>query len=146
MREIFGKVKILLNKYREQVLYVLFGAVTTLVNIVAYALCTAVGIPAGISNVIAWGLSVAAAFVTNRRYVFEDKGNIIKEALMFVSCRIGTGLLDQGIVMAGVDWYGKAHIALDMQYAWGIGVKLVSNIIVIILNYVFSKLWVFKKK
>ena len=146
MREIFGKVKELLKKYREQVLYIVFGAVTTLVNIIVYALCTRFGLSAGVSNVIAWVLSVATAFVTNRRYVFEDKGNIIKEALMFASCRIGTGLLDQLIVMAGVDWYGAAHIASDMQYAWGIGVKLVSNVIVIILNYVFSKLWVFRKK
>ncbi|MBO7358849.1 MAG: GtrA family protein [Clostridia bacterium] len=135
------KIKALALKYKEQILYVFFGGLTTLINWGAYALCYNV---LGVSNVpsviIAWILGVAFAFVTNKIWVFEsrsfDTKTVLRELWTFVAARLVTGLLDLGIMYLAVDVLG------GNGNVW----KLISNVIVIILNYVFSKLIVFKKQ
>ena len=135
------KIKELFAKYKEQILYVFFGGLTTLINWGAYALCYNV---LGISNVpsviIAWILGVAFAFVTNKIWVFEsrsfDTKTVMRELWTFVAARLATGLLDLGIMYLAVDVLG------GNGNVW----KLISNVIVIILNYVFSKLIVFRKQ
>ncbi len=135
------KIKALVLKYKEQILYVFFGGLTTLINWGAYALCYNV---LGVSNVpsviIAWILGVAFAFVTNKIWVFEsrsfDTQTVLRELWTFVAARLVTGLLDLGIMYLAVDVLG------GNGNVW----KLISNVIVIILNYVFSKLIVFKKQ
>lgn len=141
------RLKSLFLKYREQIAYLFFGGVTTLVNIAAYALLSRVGLSTGVANAIAWALAVAVAYVTNRLWVFDSNSRgaaALKEAISFVACRLGTGLMDEAIMVLGVDHLGPAvapnHLAL-----WGLGVKVFSNILVIVLNYVFSKLFIFKK-
>ena len=136
-----AKIKALALKYKEQILYVFFGGLTTLINWGAYALCYNV---LGVSNVpsviIAWILGVAFAFVTNKIWVFEsrsfDTKTVLRELWTFVAARLVTGLLDLGIMYLAVDVLG------GNGNVW----KLISNVIVIILNYVFSKLIVFKKQ
>ena len=142
------KLKSLFLKYREQIAYLFFGGVTTLVNIAAYAVLSRVGLSTGVANAIAWALSVLVAYVTNRRWVFDSHSRgtaAAKELISFVACRVGTGLLDEAIMVLGVDRLGPV-VAPNHMALWGLGVKVFSNILVIILNYVFSKAFIFRKK
>ena len=134
-------MKALLEKYRGLILYAVFGALTTAINIAAYALCYRVlHIPNVPSNVIAWILAVLFAFVTNKLYVFESKslerGTVARELASFVGARLATGLLDLAVMFVGVDLLHGPDLVF----------KVGSNVIVIILNYVLSKLIVFRKK
>ncbi len=131
-------MKTLMIKYKEVLLYLVFGALTTLVNIVVYALCTKLfHINWEISNIIAWVLSVLFAYVTNRKYVFESKSsNIVKEMSSFFGFRLLSFVLDMGFMYLFVDM-----IRMNDMIA-----KIIVQVIVIVLNYVFSKLFIFKKK
>ena len=136
-----NNIKVLLKKYKFIILYGIFGVLTTLINIVSYSLFYSVfGVSNVISNIIAWVLSVLFAFITNKLWVFESKSFEFKlfmaELGNFTLCRLATGVLDLGIMFVGVDLLKGPAIIL----------KVVSNIIVIILNYVMSKVFVFKKK
>ena len=135
------KIKELLKKYKFIILYGIFGILTTIINIVTYALCYDMfNISNVVSNIIAWILSVLFAFITNKIWVFESKSFdfkiFIKELWNFIVCRLATGALDLGIMYVGVDLLKGPALIL----------KIASNIIVIILNYVMSKLFVFKRK
>ncbi|MEE1239454.1 MAG: GtrA family protein [Acutalibacteraceae bacterium] len=134
------KIKELFNKYREIILYLVFGVGTTLVNIAAYFVSSRIGIGTAVSTVIAWILSVLFAYVTNRKYVFESKATgavpILKETANFFLCRLATGLLDLVIMVVFVDWLHFNDMIM----------KILSNIIVIVINYVASKLLIFKNK
>ena len=144
-------VKKLLAKYRELLLYVLFGGLTTLINIAVYGTCTQLlHLSTGISNALAWVLSVLFAYLTNRKWVFESTAHtpqeLLREATSFVSCRLGTGVLDQMIMVIGVDVFGARFIPAQYADLWSMGLKIASNILVILLNYIFSKLIIFRKK
>ena len=130
----------LIKKYKEQILYLLFGALTTLVNLAVYFICRRGGLSVAASTIIAWFAGVLFAYVTNKLFVFESKAaklsQLILEIAEFFGCRLFTGLLDLGIMYLSVDilcWYEPA-------------MKIISNVIVVILNYVFSKLIIFKKQ
>ena len=133
-------IKELLKKYKFIILYGIFGVLTTIINIATYGVFYSVlGVSNVISNIIAWVLSVLFAFITNKLWVFESKSFdfklFMKELGSFTVCRLATGALDLGIMLVGVDLLkGPAMI-----------LKVISNIIVIILNYVMSKVFVFKK-
>lgn len=132
-------------KYKEQILYLVFGVIVTLVNWVIYAVFVAV-VDVGItlSNAVAWFAAVITAFVTNKMYVFENKAtgklDLIKEAVMFLLSRISTGIFEiiapTVLVFIGLD---GMLFGIDAFYA-----KLIVNIIVVILNYILSKKLVFK--
>ena len=135
-----AKIRELTGRYRWEILYVVFGALTTLVNTAAYGLCfSALGIPNVPSTVIAWMLAVAFAFITNKLWVFEsrsfDAKTLRHEIPSFFGARLLTGLLDVGIMYAAVDVLGWNALV------W----KLISNGIVIILNYIASRLVIFSK-
>ena len=131
--------KKLINK--ETILYLVFGILTTVINI---AVC---GLLADIlkwdiylSNTIAWILSVIFAFVTNKIFVFNSKARdakiLLKETVSFLIAR----LISLGFDMLAV-W-----LMVDL---WGVNIwigKIISNIIVIIMNYIFSKLFIFNNK
>ena len=126
-------------RYKQVILYLFFGGCTTLINLAAYALLYkglhVANVPA---TVAAWLLSVLFAFVTNRRFVFESKESTAagrwREFVSFFGCRVLTGILDVAIMAAAVDMMG-----------WnGLLWKLISNVIVIVLNYVASKFLIFK--
>lgn len=136
-----NKIKDLLKKYKFIILYGIFGVLTTVINIVSYSLLFEVfGVSNVVSNIIAWILSVLFAFITNKLWVFDSKSLefklFLKELGNFTVCRLATGVLDLGIMFVGVDLLMGPAIIL----------KVISNIIVIILNYIMSKLFVFKKK
>ncbi|WP_410320081.1 GtrA family protein [Methanobrevibacter sp.] len=121
---------------RELVLYVVFGAFTFLVNIVTYFLFQSVmGINYLVSNVLAWFFSVLFAYITNRTWVFESKSpEILKEMSLFFGGRIFSGVVDTVLM----------YLFIDVLVLGNTFSKIVVQIIVIVLNYVFSKLIVFK--
>lgn len=121
---------------RELVLYVVFGAFTFLVNIVTYFLFESVmGINYLVSNVLAWFFSVLFAYITNRTWVFESKSSeILKEMSLFFGGRIFSGVVDTVLM----------YLFIDVLVLGNTFSKIVVQIIVIVLNYVFSKLIVFK--
>lgn len=134
-------IKKIFEKYKEIILYVFFGGCTTLVNIIAYYVCAhPLSLATVPSTVLAWILSVAFAYVTNRIYVFKSRSNgyvaVLGEIVSFVSCRLLTGLMDLGIMFVCVDLLGLNDLII----------KILSNVLVIILNYIASKCLIFRKK
>lgn len=131
----------LFKKYREQISYLFFGGCTTLVNIVAYWVCTRqFGIDIYISTTIGWFVSVTFAYITNKIWVFESKTHGVKqfcrEVFSFYLCRGATYILDLGIMRLFVEILSWNDMV----------VKIGSNILVILINYVLSKLLIFKTK
>lgn len=125
-----------LKKYKEPLLYIMFGIATTFVNFLAYFLLSKLEFSTAISTALAWFLSVLFAFFTNRKYVFEaSKNGFLKQISGFFSMRVVTGILDILIMVLFVD-------ILDFN---DLLIKLLSNVLVVILNYIFSKFLVFKK-
>lgn len=125
-----------MKKYADIALYIIFGALTTLVNVSVYNIFYGT-VKAGnaVSVAAAWFLSVAFAFFTNRKWVFKSGKNIKKQAAEFFLSRAATGIADLIIMLVTVDILGfRADV-----------MKLVSNVIVIALNYILSRLWVFGK-
>lgn len=128
-------------KYKEVILYLFFGGLTTLVNVVTYwVLANPVLVNYLVSNAIALILSILFAYVTNKIYVFESKVTgfdpILREFVSFMVCRLFSALVDMGIMYTGV----------SLLHANDLVTKIVANIIVVILNYAFSKLFIFKKQ
>ena len=129
----------LAKKYKDILLYLIFGVLTTLVNYAVYLpLYNYAGISAAISNGAAWIVAVAFAFLTNKPLVFGSRDwsakTLLPELGKFLGCRIGSGLLETAILFLTVDllhWNGNL---------W----KILTSVLVVILNYVASKLLVFK--
>ena len=211
-RKVLGTMKNWFVKHREVLAYLVFGVLTTLLNIVLYTLFSGLF---GYEAANSWGtvldnlLCILFAYLTNRAFVFASRTQgreALKEFGAFVTCRLGTLVLDAAIMMvfgnllaaqgtalvegfmngllsAAANWFGpdtvlhmatssitppasvsdgSAAIAViggadgptaifvtsfyDAQALWGLGVKVFSNVVVVVLNYVFSKLLVFKRK
>lgn len=125
---------------RELVSYLIFGVLTTAINFAVYLGTDELLHNTAAATVIAWIISVAFAFITNKLYVFKSKSllpkEIAKEAASFVSCRVLSGLLDLGIMVLGVD-----IMLINKMF-----VKIFSNVIVVVVNYVASKLLIFNKR
>ena len=131
----------------EVISYLFFGGLTTLVNFVAYIILVELTVlNITVSNLIAWVIAVTFAFVTNKLWVFGSKSwepkLVIREAGIFLGARVATGVID--IVGMPLLFY----IGLDYPLFGvdGFLAKSMIGVIVIILNYVFSKLFVFRKK
>ena len=136
------KIKELYLKYKEIVNYLIFGVLTTAVSLVTYYICVYTvldpeqAVQLQIANVISWILGVAFAYVTNRKFVFEsNEKNKLKEASKFVTSRIATLLMDMAIMFIGV-----TLLKLNDKI-----IKLVSQVVVIVANYLLSKIVVFNK-
>lgn len=130
-------IKQLLWKHREVISYLFFGVLTTLVNYLAYLILAPLFRLTTLPTVIAWVLSVIFAYLTNRRFVFRStkKGlSAAKEAIGFFAARITSGVLDVLIM-----WVFADLLMLNDKV-----IKLASNVVVVIFNYVASKLVVFR--
>lgn len=127
-------------KYKEILLYILFGGVATVVSIGSFVICeTTLGLNELIANVISWVLAVATAYATNRTWVFgsHTKGKKFwKELVSFFSGRVLTLLMEEVILLVFVTW-------LHFPSVW---VKVAAQIAVLVGNYFISKLIIFKKK
>lgn len=134
-------IKRIWNRYRDILLYLVFGGLTTLVNYLIYfPLYRYCALPASISNMIAWAGAVFFAFLTNKPFVFGShdwsKSVVLPELGKFVGSRVFSGLAETGFLALTVDllkWHGLA-------------MKVIASIAVIILNYIASRWFVFKKK
>ena len=134
------KAKELYLKYKDILYYGIFGVLTTLVNIAVYWLMAhPLGFRTVPSSVIAWFAAVSFAYLTNRKWVFHSEAStgreILREIVSFFICRLATGVLDWVIMYVSVDILGWNDV-------W---MKFFANITVIVLNYIASKLVIFKK-
>ena len=134
------KVRLLIDKYWDILLYLFFGVLTTLVNFLVYfPLYNWIHLSGTLSNVIAWAVSVAFAYLTNKPFVFKSHEwsakTVIPELSKFVGCRVGSGALETLVIFVTVDllaWNGNI-------------MKVLVSVAVVILNYVASKWFVFKQ-
>lgn len=146
------KIKAFIKKYYEQLAYLFFGGLATLLNLVISALFlqfVSVEFATGIGNVLDNVICILFAYWTNRTFVFRSKNTgreAFKEFGQFAACRVGTMVLDQFDIWLGVNIIGAAIVPAANIKLWAMGVKLVSQVIVIVANYFFSKLFIFKPK
>lgn len=133
------------KKYEEVIKYLIFGVLTTIVNYIVYygivfIAKTSEGAVGFFANIIANICAILFAYVTNRNFVFANKAtgkkDIAKEMFSFFSCRVFSMVVD-----ALIYWIGHSILGI-----WDLIVKTVSQVVIIILNYVLSKLIVFRKK
>lgn len=133
--------KKLINKYYDIISYLFFGVLTTVVNYLVYLPCyNWLHLSAAASNMIAWSAAVIFAYLTNKPFVFKSYDWSMKTVLpefgKFLGCRIGSGAVETLIIFLTVDcfrWDGNI-------------MKVITSVLVIILNYIASKLLVFTKK
>lgn len=135
------QAKLFLNKMNMKLKYLIFGGLTTLLNIFTYKICTFfLGITYITASVIAWIIAVMFAFLTNKYFVFESQDNnlikLSKEILLFFTVRVMSLFLDLGTMYLLV-----SIIKLNDMYA-----KIAANIVVVIVNYFASKLIIFRGK
>jgi putative flippase GtrA len=136
----------IVTKYREGILYLIYGAVTVIVSWATYALFVWLGIDLNISNILSWICAVSFAFVTNKWFVFMsrslEKDVLVKELGSFFLLRIVTGVI--AIIMFPI-LYG---IGLDQSLLGidGLVARIATSIIEIALNYAASKFIVFRQK
>lgn len=138
-----NKIKELYLKYKEIINYLIVGGLTTLISLIVYYVCVLtflnpeIPIQLQIANILSWIAGVTFAYFTNRKFVFESKNpNKIKEATKFVGSRITTLLLDMFVMYIGVT---------VLKFNDKI-MKIIAQILVIVGNYIISKLFVFKKE
>lgn len=130
----------LIKKHWSIVSYLFFGVLTTVVNYLVYLPCyNLAGFSAAGSNAVAWGVAVVFAFLTNKPFVFRSYDwsakTVLPELMKFVGCRIGSGAAETAILFVAVDFLG-----------WNGNLwKLLTSVLVVILNYIGSKLLVFRK-
>lgn len=136
------KIKELYREYKEIINYLIFGGLTTIVSFITYyVVARVIGVDEVISNIIAWFCAVLFAYITNKLFVFDSKTETIietlKEVISFFLARIVSGVFcDVGMFAVMVKVFSINDIFA----------KIVTQIIVVIVNYVFSKLIIFKKK
>lgn len=135
------KIRALVHQYWDILTYLVFGVLTTIVNYLVYLpVYNILGFSASVSNIIAWVVAVAFAYLTNKPFVFRSHDwsakTVIPELTKFVSCRVASGAAETVILLVTVDllhWNGNI---------W----KLITQVLVVFMNYFASKFLVFKKK
>lgn len=124
--------------HKQMLLYLFFGGLTFVVSIASYALFIRVlKADVLVANVFSWIFAVSFAYATNRTWVFESSATgskaVMKEMGKFFSGRVATLLVEEAILLVFIKWLHFDSMA----------VKVVAQVVVILLNYVVSKLWVF---
>lgn len=128
-------------KYKEVILYLIFGGLTTLINIISYTACAHIFHMGTVkSTAAAWIISVTFAYITNKIFVFGSRTTtfsmLARECISFLGCRAATGVMDIAVM----------YLSVDILHFNDIIMKVLSNVLVIILNYLFSKLFIFSEK
>ena len=133
----------------EVILYLFFGVIATILNIVLFYLFVIEwNMSTSLGNILDTIICVLFQYFTNRIWVFKssNKGKIaIKEFFQFIIARSITAIIDQIFIVIGVDIVVVKFISSSQQSIFSIGIKILSNIIVVILNYIFSKYFIFNK-
>lgn len=145
------KIKQLYKKYEDMILYIIFGVLTTIVSYASYFIARNVMTVAA-ANIVSWVCAVTFAFITNKKYVFKSKTDTAKawitEALSFYAARLLTGLVETVIMALCADKYSEFFCSLfrvepkinELIF------KIIANVIILIMNYVISKLVIFRNK
>lgn len=134
-------IKSIYLKYKEIINYLIFGILTTIVNLITYYLLVLTilnpnnTLELQIANIVSWIISVTFSYITNRIFVFNSNNNKINELLKFFSSRLTTLFLDMFLMFILV-----TRLNLNDKI-----IKLIIAILIIIINYITSKLFVFKK-
>lgn len=134
------KLKQLWKRHKELILYVFFGGCTTLINIISYFACRELmHLPVVPADVLAWLVSVIFAYVTNKLFVFESKSwrlmLVLKEGAAFLAARVFS---------LGVD-VAMLYVTVTVLGWWELPMKVLANVVVIVINYIFSKWIIFRK-
>ena len=128
------------NRSKELLVYLVFGVLTTIVHFCVYFPLYYNHFSASISTAIAWAVAVLFAFFTNKPFVFKSHNwsipVVLPELLKFIGSRLFSGVLEIGIVKLTIDMLGLSPIF------W----KIATAVIVVIINYLLSKLFAFRKK
>ena len=139
-----NKIKQLIIRYKELIIYVLFGGLTTVVNLLVFAVFNRL---LGderylISNAIAWFAAVTFSYITSKLWVF-------KEVITFFAARVITLFIEEAGLYILVDLVGFSKYSLNL-FGFSIGGALIAKaavaVVVVVVNYIFSKLIIFKKK
>lgn len=136
------KIKELFFKYKEVIMYLIFGVLTTIVSIASYFLLTAYILKENnqlhiqTANVISWILALVFAYITNKKYVFDSKQKQKGEFFKFAMSRISTLILEIIIMYLGVSLLKQNDKII----------KIIAQVLVIVSNYILSKLFVFRAK
>ena len=141
MKEFWEWIKKLCIKYKSIILYCIFGGLTTLTDFIVYLTCTRIfHLDEQIATWSAWFFAVLFAFFTNRKWVFNadktSKRGFLYQLVSFFGSRVASGLLNSAMIFIFFTKLGINDIV----------VKIFTSVIVVILNYVLSKLIVFRKK
>ena len=134
------KLKSFIISHNDILAYLVFGVLTTVVNYLVYLPCyNQLEFSASVSNAIAWVAAVVFAYLTNKPFVFKSHDwsakTVLPELTRFLGCRFGSGVAETLLLLLTVDilgWNGNV---------W----KLITSVLVVLLNYAGSKLFVFKK-
>ena len=160
MHQLWAKAVAAYKKHREAWDYLFWGVMATALNIVLLPVFMGLGMGASAANLLDLCICILFAYCTNRAFVFRSHtkgGAAVREFLSFLAGRAVTGVIDQVFIMVTVDRFGDAAAswlagslgwlsAAAWLGLWAMACKVVSNVVVVILNYVFSKLFIFKKK
>lgn len=128
-------------KHKSVLLYLFFGGLSFVLNVVVYYIFnTPLGLKPLIANIIAWIAAVVFAYITNKIWVFESETEntkgLLDEITKFLASRIGTLIIEELLL----------YIFIDKLKFNSLLIKIIAQVIVILLNYVFSKLFVFNSK
>ena len=134
-------LKKLMKKYEELIMYIIVGVCTMIVSLVSYfIMANTLQMYYQAANIISWVLAVAFAYVTNKKYVFKSPYTSVqattKELVSFVSCRVASLLVE---ILSMFFFVQVCQIDDNI-------VKLMNQVLVTVLNYIFSKFWVFRKE
>lgn len=128
------------HKNEELWNYLITGAIGVVISVVSYALCRKMLFSIVLSNFISWIIAVISMYFMNKYFVFKTRANskveVVEEFFAFVAARIFTLVVETGILYLGSE-------IINMN---DIFVKIIAQITIIILNYILSKLFIFKKK
>lgn len=150
-------IKNLFLKYKELISYVFFGALTTLVNFVTFWVMESAILRGEnaylVNNIVAWFASVSFAYVTNKLFVFNSRSweikKVAKEVAEFFSARVLSFLVEEAGLWLLIDALSLgrfSYMFFGFEVTGNIIAKIILSVIVVMLNYFFSKLWIFKKK
>lgn len=137
---VLNRLRELFTKHREVIVYLFFGGVTTVVNFAVYwPLVNWLHISATVSNILAWIVAVAVAYLTNKPFVFQSHdwslSVVVPELGKFVGCRVASGVMETVFI----------GLTVDLLHWHALVMKIIVSVIVIVLNYVGSKWLVFAK-
>jgi putative flippase GtrA len=141
-----SSLRALFERHREQIMYLIFGGVTTFVSWLVYSICVrGFGLNLYYAQIVSWIIAVLVAFVTNKIWVFESKGwrplQVLKEMATFIGGRLATGVLEIVATPLLVSW----GLDLTLFGVEGLPAKMLVSIVIIILNYIISKFIAFRK-